>query len=199
VPAPLAAPSQAAEPTDLAGLYRLHARTVARWAARLGGPGIDVEDVVHEVFLVAGTRLTSYAHAAGVRTWLFKATQRITLAARRKQRLRRLLAAVPGLEVSHMGSAAPTPAQALERGRDSVLVHLVLDRLPEKQRQVLVLFELEELSTAQLAELYGVEPVTIRVWLHRARARFIREQHALVDREARRAGRKAGEGEGEPT
>ena len=42
---------------DVEELYRLHARSVARWAARLGGPGVDVEDVVQEVFLVAKRRL----------------------------------------------------------------------------------------------------------------------------------------------
>ena len=40
----------AAAPLDIGELYRAHAPTVARWATRLGGPAVDAEDVVHEVF-----------------------------------------------------------------------------------------------------------------------------------------------------
>src|SRR4051794_40725215 len=76
---------------DIALLYRAHERTVMRWAARLGGPEIDVEDVVQDVFLVAKRRLRSFDGAANVKTWLFRTTEKIVQAARRKGRFRRWL------------------------------------------------------------------------------------------------------------
>src|SRR6476646_10980766 len=77
---------------DVGWLYRMYAAKVGRWAARLGGPFIEVEDVVQEVFLVAKRRLVSFRTDGGgsVTTWLFRATDRIVKATRRKQRLRRL-------------------------------------------------------------------------------------------------------------
>src|SRR4051795_4570758 len=70
---------------DVASLYRAHAAKVGRWAARLGGPSIEVEDIVQEVFLVAKRRLVSFRPDGGgsITTWLFRATERIVKAARR--------------------------------------------------------------------------------------------------------------------
>ena len=59
---------------DLDAIYRAHAGTVARWAAKLAGPGNDVEDLVHEVFLVARRRLPEFRGDAKVTTWLYRIT-----------------------------------------------------------------------------------------------------------------------------
>jgi RNA polymerase sigma-70 factor (ECF subfamily) len=157
---------------DVEDLYRLHARTVARWAARLGGPGVDVEDVVQEVFLVAKRRLGAFTGDASVTTWLFRATANIAAAARRKQRLRRWLGRTSADERPGMGAAGPTPVEALEQRQDVAAVYRALDALPERLRRVLILFELEGLSTQEIAELTNARAATVRVWLFRARAKF---------------------------
>src|SRR4051794_30178031 len=83
-------PSPAGEPAlDFAAIYRVHARDVVRWAARLGGPGIDAEDVAQDVFVVARRRLVSFEGPGKISTWLFRTTEKLVQAARRKQRLRR--------------------------------------------------------------------------------------------------------------
>jgi RNA polymerase sigma-70 factor (ECF subfamily) len=166
---------------DVEELYRLHARSVARWAARLGGPGVDVEDVVQEVFLVAKRRLRTFTGEGRVTTWLFRATANIVAAGRRKQRLRRWLGRVSEDERPGMGAAGPTPVEALEQREDAVAVYRALDGLPERLRQVLILFEIEGLSTQEIAELVGARVGTIRVWLFRARAKFQERFQASVD------------------
>jgi RNA polymerase sigma-70 factor (ECF subfamily) len=164
---------------DIDLLYRAHERTVMRWAARLGGPDVDADDIVQEVFLVAERRLRSFDGSANVKTWLFRTTERIVLAARRKGRFRRWLSRSFGAAAAAMGAPRPTPAEALERDRASHEVYRVLDCLPERQRRVLVLFELEGLSTREIAELAGARVGTVRVWLFRARARFLEEHQRL--------------------
>jgi len=62
-------------PVDVARLYRAHERKVMRWAARLGGPGIDVEDVVQDVFVVAKRRLRTWDGSWNIETWLFRTTE----------------------------------------------------------------------------------------------------------------------------
>ena len=47
---------------DFAAVYQAHVQTVARWAARLGGPHADIEDITQEVFLVADRRLREFRH-----------------------------------------------------------------------------------------------------------------------------------------
>jgi len=165
---------------DIASLYRQHARTVARWAGRLGGHGVDVEDVVQEVFLVAKQRLQRFDGPAQVTTWLFRTTEKIVQAARRKQRRRQWLSRSNESPPPGMGAPQPGPGDVLQCRRDAACVYRVLDRLNEKQRRVLILFELEGLSTEEIASLTGVQQATVRVWLFRARARFLQEHAALT-------------------
>ena len=49
-----------------------------------------------------------------------------------------------------------------------------LDALNERQRRALVLFELEEMSVAEISALIGLRPGNVRVLLHRARAAFLK-------------------------
>jgi RNA polymerase sigma-70 factor, ECF subfamily len=169
------------EPVDVAALFRAHERDVMRWAARLGGLDVDVDDVVQEVFLVANRRLRTFDGRAAVTTWLVRATAKVVLAARRKQRLRRWLSRTPEAAAATMSAGGPTPSEALERGREIADVYRILDRLPETQRRVLILFEIEGLSTQEIAELVGAKIATVRVWLFRARARFLEERERSLD------------------
>ena len=170
---------------DVAALYRTYAAKVGRWAARLGGPSIEVEDVVQEVFLVAKRRLPAFRTDGGgsVTTWLFRATERIVKAARRKQRLRRLFGVAPADDAAGAAMAGPIPSDDLERRQEIAHVYRVLDRLPERQRKVLILFELEGLSTHDIATLIGARVGTVRVWLYRARAAFLQQHEAITARD----------------
>ncbi len=166
---------------DVASLYRTYATKVGRWAARLGGPSIEVEDVVQEVFLVAKRRLVSFrADGGSITTWLFRATDRIVKATRRKQRLRRLFGGTPDLEAAGADLGRPIPSDALESRQAIARVYRVLDRLPERYRRVLILFELEGLSTLEIAALIGARIGTVRVWLYRARAAFLQHHDAMT-------------------
>jgi RNA polymerase sigma-70 factor (ECF subfamily) len=178
-------PTHAAE-LDIASLYRTYAAKVGRWAARLGGPAIEVDDVVQEVFLVAKRRLSLFRPDGGtVTTWLFRTTERIVKAARRKHKVRRLLGWPASVAPPGNAAARPIPSDALERRQEIQGVYQVLDRLPDRQRRVLILFELEELSTAEIAELVGVRVGTVRVWLFRARAAFLQHHDQLTAGDAK--------------
>jgi RNA polymerase sigma-70 factor (ECF subfamily) len=171
---------------DVEELYRAHARTVARWAARLGGPGTDVEDVVQEVFLVAKRRLRTFTGDGRVTTWLFRTTANVVAAARRRRRVRRWLGSAPDDEQPvGMGAAGPAPAEALERREEAARVYRALDGLPERLRRVLILFEIEGLSTPEIAELMSARAATVRVWLFRARAKFQERYEAIAEGETR--------------
>jgi RNA polymerase sigma-70 factor (ECF subfamily) len=173
------APDPDAAAPDVASLYRTYASKVGRWAARLGGPFVEVEDIVQEVFLVANRRLSSFRTDRGgqISTWLFRTTERVVKAARRKQRLRRFFSGAPDIDVADV--ARPIPSDELEQRQDIARVYRVLDRLPERQRRVLILFELEGLSTQEIATLIGARIGTVRVWLYRARATFLQHHDTL--------------------
>jgi RNA polymerase sigma factor (sigma-70 family) len=157
---------------DIAALYRAHAATVGRWARRFGGPGIDDEDVVQEVFLLANRRLDRWEPGAKITTWLFRATEKIARRARQRHRLRQLFVRAFGVGSATTSVPAPSALDQMVRDDTCRQVYAILDRLPERHRRVLILFELEAMSTQEIADLIGVRLPTVRVWLFRARARF---------------------------
>jgi RNA polymerase sigma-70 factor, ECF subfamily len=159
---------------ELDALYREHAGLVARWTRHLAGPRIDTEDLVHEIFLVVKRRLPEFRGDAKVTTWLYAITARVVRTARRRERLRRWWPRVRQHEIEHLLSPARlTPVEDLERRQSTELVYRILDRMPEKYREVLILFELDEMSGEDIAALCGMKLATVWVRLHRARARFL--------------------------
>jgi RNA polymerase sigma-70 factor (ECF subfamily) len=157
---------------DFDALYRQHAGAVARWVVRLA-PGVDVDDVVQEVFLVAHRRFASLYPGVQLRTWLFGITSHVVQSQRRKQRLLRWLRRAGDGVMDELPFAGPTPVEALEQRQAVALAYRALDTLREKHRQAFILFELEGMSVLEVADLMGIKVATIKVWLHRARRRFI--------------------------
>jgi RNA polymerase sigma-70 factor (ECF subfamily) len=161
-----------AAPLPLDGVYRAHAGAVARWVHRLGGPGIDVEDCVHEVFLVVQARLAQFRGEAKISTWLYRITHNVIRNQRRKLRFRRWLSGSARETAGEVAEPGPSPAEALEVAQRRTELYAVLDQLPERQRTAFILFELEQLPGVQVAELMDAKLETVWVWLHRARAHF---------------------------
>jgi RNA polymerase sigma-70 factor (ECF subfamily) len=159
---------------DAGSLYRAHMHQVARWAERLAGPTLDVEDIVSEVFLIAHERLASFRGDSSLSTWLFGITDRVVRHRRRKERWRRWLAGSADETAGHLPGTGPDPLRVAERNQAAARVYRVLDRLGERDRQILILCELEELTAEEVGELLGIQPGNARLRLHRARARFLR-------------------------
>jgi RNA polymerase sigma-70 factor (ECF subfamily) len=168
-------------PLDLAALYRAHAQTVARFAQRLGGPSVDADDVVQEVFLVVHAQLADFRGDAQVTTWLYRITANIVRHRRRKDRFRRWLGGSSEDVGGKAASSRPTPVEVLERREASRTVYEVLDSMNERYRTLIILFELEGMSGEAIAELTGQKVQTIWVGLHRAREQFL-EKLKKIDR-----------------
>jgi RNA polymerase sigma-70 factor (ECF subfamily) len=175
------APAAGSPPVSFQEAYRDHAQTAARWARQLGGADIDVEDVVQDVFMVVNRRLSSFRGEARFTSWLFEITRKTVANHRRRQRWRfwrsgndERLASAP----SHL----PDPAAELERRQTVATFYRALDQLPEKYRTVLVLFEIEGLSTQAIADLRDLNLSTVKVQLSRARERFLKSYQSLLKR-----------------
>jgi RNA polymerase sigma-70 factor (ECF subfamily) len=176
--APATEPPRAdALPLDLDAVYREHAPTVMRWTARLAGPDLDVEDIVHEVFLVAQKRRDTFHGASKVSTWLYGITVRVLSDRRRARRWRRWFGLgsrrLPVESADELPGVEPTPLERLEGAQAARIVYEILDRLGEAHRTVLVLFELEGLSGREIAEVTGTTEANVWIRLHRARKQFL--------------------------
>jgi RNA polymerase sigma factor (sigma-70 family) len=167
-------PAGERQPLDTGALYTEHVHQIARWAERLGGPDVDLEDVVHEVFSIAHRRRAQFRHDSSVATWLFGITNNVIRHRRRKEKWRRWLSGSAEQTAGHLASATPDPLRHAELDEATRLVYWLLDRIPERDRQILILFEIEELGADEVATLLKVKVANARLRLHRARTRFLR-------------------------
>jgi len=156
-------------------IYERYVADVDRWVRRLVGPRDDVEDIVHDVFLVAVRRRGSFRGDASVKTWLFRIAHHVVRGRRRRDRVRRWLFARHAEDLPAERGAIVTPLEEIEQREQSCRLYAALDRLPDDYRTALILYEIEGMSGEQVAELVGVQLGTIWVRLHRGRARLMRE------------------------
>jgi RNA polymerase sigma-70 factor (ECF subfamily) len=78
-------------------------------------------------------------------------------------------------EMDLYGGAHEDSSQSAESRQQAQVAEAILDKLPEPQRVVFVLFELEEMSGQDIAELLGISVGTVRSRLRLAREAFSRE------------------------
>jgi RNA polymerase sigma-70 factor, ECF subfamily len=169
--APDAPRVDAGSPPTLEGVYRAHAAVVSRWI-RLLDPAADAEDLLHEVFLVVGRRLGSFRGDSALTTWLYAVTLRVVGSERRKRKLRRLLFGRFAPDLVHERGSPPTPEESTGRAHASAILYSLLDELGERDRSMLILFELEGLPGKELSQVLGISEASLWTALHRARARL---------------------------
>jgi RNA polymerase sigma-70 factor (ECF subfamily) len=166
--------------SQFTALYEQHFDFVWRSVRMLGLSSDTADDVVQDVFIVAHRRLGDFEARASVRTWLFAIARRVVSSHRRGQRRRfRLAARVSSVD----RETAATPHDTLVQSESQrALVH-ALDTLPEEQRIVFALTELEEMSATEIAAALGVNLNTIYSRLRIARRALAKYMRAL-EREA---------------
>jgi RNA polymerase sigma-70 factor (ECF subfamily) len=170
------------KPLDIEAAFRRRRGDLERWAARLGGPLVDAEDVAQEVMMVAHARLPEFHHEAQLTAWLFKTTQNIAATHRRRERLRRWLRGMPLDYAAELEARGPSVLEEMERREAAAEVYSALDRLAEKYRSVVILFEIEGLSGEEIASLTGLSLSTVWVHLHRGRKKLRAQYSELAEK-----------------
>ena len=170
-------------PERLAGLVRAHYAFVWRLLRRLGLGEGDADDAAQQVFLAASGRLGS-VEPERERSFLYGVALNVGARARRSLGRRR---EEPLEAASERVAPEPNAEQLLERRQARALLDQLLDEMPEDLRVVFVLFELEELSTPQIAELCQLPVGTAASRLRRAREDF-EERVARVEARRRFSG-----------
>jgi RNA polymerase sigma-70 factor (ECF subfamily) len=170
---------EGSRPLELAEVYRRHAQTVWRWAHRLGGPSVDAEDIVQEVFVAVHRQLPGFRGDSALTTWLYGITSNVVKDRRRKGRITSWARGSAEDVAGHLVSMAPPSDEELHRKQQRARVYQLLDQMKERYRNVLILHELEGLSGEDIAQLTGAKVNTVYVWLHRARADFAKRLGAL--------------------
>jgi RNA polymerase sigma-70 factor (ECF subfamily) len=147
-------------------LHRAFRPQALYFLRRLGVAPREAEDACQEVFLQIVRYLARFERRADFRTWVYKLC--ISQAARLRRR-RALLWPLAWLGLAEAG----LPPQWSD-SRAASLCERALAALSGRQRAVFVLFELEGLSTAEIARTLEAPPASVRRQLQEARSRFER-------------------------
>jgi RNA polymerase sigma-70 factor (ECF subfamily) len=150
---------------SLAEIFREHAPFVWRGLRRLGIPESDVEDVCQEVFVVVHRKLGDFEGRSSLRTWIYGIAARTASDYRRSGRVRREVVTDAPPETAHEGGQHD--AVALRQARATL--DRILDELDDDKRSVFVLYEIEELTMAEVADALGCPLQTAYSRLHAAR------------------------------
>ena len=159
-------------------VHRYHAR-VFRLARRLSGDDSDAQDALQETFLQLYRKLPSFRGESRFSTWLFRVATNAALMQRRKRARRpaeSLEDHLPRFDADGRHALTPDELRAPCGVEDSVGRKLLaekaqagIERLPDLYREAFVLRDLEELETAEVAQVLGLPPATVRQRVHRAR------------------------------
>jgi RNA polymerase sigma-70 factor, ECF subfamily len=152
----------------------------------------DAEDTTQEVMIRSLRHLGRFQDPHSLAVWLYVVTRNRYRRMRRKQ-VDRAFRVIPLDQLTHaqekttslLAGSRKNPEVTLLQAERSRLLQQAILRIPAQLRIVLVLHDLEEFTTAEVAEILALKQGTIRVRLHRAR-RCAREETVVLLAEKRR-------------
>jgi RNA polymerase sigma-70 factor (ECF subfamily) len=165
--------------------------TVYSFSMKVCGHPEDAEDTMQEVLFRSLPHLAKIKEPQALAVWLYTVTRNRCWRMRRKSaNAPRQMIALDELmpDEAELGrllaDAAESPEGNLVRSEQSYLLHQAVLRIPPQLRMVLVLHDMEELDTDQVAAILGLQAGTVRVRLHRARLYVRKEVSRLFDKPA---------------
>jgi RNA polymerase sigma-70 factor (ECF subfamily) len=164
----------------LEAMFVAHHRLIWRTLRRLGLPPDAATDTTQQVYLVAAERLTDIRSGCE-RAFLFSTGLKLARSWRRKQMRCELDA-----NMDERSSAARPEDEAVSQHTAAELMDRLLSRMDPDLVAVFILFELEGMSTPEIAELVGIPLGTAASRLRRARLAF-REGAARLERSGGRS------------
>jgi RNA polymerase sigma-70 factor (ECF subfamily) len=136
------------------------------------GSDEDVEDAMQDAYIQAYKNLAQFEGRSSLATWLTRIAVNQALGRLRKRRRVTSFDSELELEMANQEDRTPNPEKRLLNNELGKALEAALNNLPPRYRTILVLREIEGLSTSEAAECLGMSPDAAKVSLHRARLRL---------------------------
>ena len=165
---------QKADATSVQAALKLLQSTVFSFSMKVCGHREDAEDTMQEVLVSSLPHLAKLEDSRALSVWLYTAARNRCWRSRKRHSYRKSVALedlMPNdAELAELLAATTaTPEEHTLHQEGHQMVHAAVLELPPQYRMVLVLHDMEELDTGEVAQVLGVKPGTVRVRLHRAR------------------------------
>ena len=172
------------DPDSMERALALLQQTAFSFSMKVCGHREDAEDTAQETLLRTVPQLPQFDSPEALAVWMYKVARSRCLMSRRRSKfapkqnlsLDDLLPDRSQLEAL-TASRDGGPEQQLLREENREELQRAVLKIPPDYRMVLVLHDMEELSTEEVARITGLREGTVRVRLHRARV-FLRNQLA---------------------
>jgi len=174
----LAARAAAGDDSAFEAIVERYQARVFRLACRLTSD-TEAPDVLQDTFLQVYRHLSTFRGDSQFGTWLYRIATNAALMHRRATSRRpsdSLEVYMPQFDADGRHAATPAELQVascademIDRQVLAKKARDVVARLPDLYREAFVLRDLEEMSTAHVAQALGIEPATVRQRVHRAR------------------------------
>jgi RNA polymerase sigma-70 factor (ECF subfamily) len=168
---------------EFRAVYEAHFRFVWGTLRRLGVREADALDLTQKVFLTLHARAGDFEGRSKLRTFIFGICQRVASDYRRSAMVRYEVV-TDSAELDARRESDEDAQVDAESRQHAAAAESILNKLPEPQRVVFVLFELDEMSGDEIAELLDVPVGTVRSRLRLAREAVRREVRRLAAADA---------------
>lgn len=165
----LVAGARGGDPEALEALVSRAYPVVHRWALVRTGDPAEADDLTQDVLVRMIQRLDAYQGDARFTTWLYTVTRNAAADRFRRQRRRRRLEDDPRTPGGVLPDAPASPDELAGCEEMAGLVRTFYQELPARQREVFDLADLQGLPSPEIAERLGIEPVSVRAHLFKAR------------------------------
>jgi RNA polymerase sigma-70 factor (ECF subfamily) len=144
-----------------------HLAAVRKRVYSMARNAADAEDILQEVLLKVWRHLATFRSESSFRTWMIQVATNEVMQQYRRERNRS--ACQPLRDLDAFASPGESPYQALARVELTQAVRSAIIGLPAKYREVLILCDLEQLSTRETAQWLKASIPAIKTRLFRAR------------------------------
>ncbi len=165
-------------------LIEPHQDFVFRVALSILGNREEAEEAAQDAFVRAYRGLGSFSGKVPFQAWMYRIAVRTALNVRRRRRRRLFERLTPPAWFGGQASAATeSPDTRFARQDVKVRLRAIIDRLPGKLHEVVVLSYLQELAGSEIAIILNIPEGTVKSRLHRAREKLQKEieRHGLLD------------------
>ncbi len=161
--------AQAGDEAAFERLVRRFYEQIYRWALARTGDRDDADDVTQEVLVRLHRHLPSFDGRSAFSTWLYQVTRSAAADLFRKRARRERLTLKLVREARPESHDPRGDEEVTDERRASDLVRVFLEELSDRQREVFDLVDLQGFGPVEVSVMLGMEPVTVRSHLFRAR------------------------------
>lgn len=170
-------------------LIRQHQSTMVSLARSIAGDAF-ADDIVQEAWVSVYTNIVTFERRSSLKTWLFRIVSNLATTRLRKESRKTSLDQLDGeTPGSYLDSAnfredghwknpvatwrTESPDELLAEQQLKECIKKTLNHLPETQRTVFLLREIEQVAFDEICELLNISAANVRVLLHRARLQLM--------------------------